>query len=402
MQQAATSVTANSGSQSTFSEPAGGASDPAAGAPSVAPKVSAMSTPAIRFAADEMMIELSDVGVSQLVTAADLFDEGAEKQDDSNGSHASGGDEHMSSGAMEDGRANASSEADSSFHSGKGSPQFERDNLSEPTQFNSLAEPSRRIISRNSLTINNALFGSLAAGARRASQLGSLAADARRVSMSESPTQALLLRSPIQCINMSLAQGRMYALVGGSSSGKSTLLRLLGKSVHPTTGEVFVPPHLSVVHVEYEPQLFRHMSLYDNLTLGFKLGIDPPPIEQICSVCQALGLATRWIDHLKNEHEQIQRRKKTSRPRHLIKDSAVASNVDVGGDVVVHSGWQDLLSATDKHCIHLVRALVTNPHVLVLHRPLASLDEDVAEQVLKALRRFIARRSLFTDSKPSN
>jgi hypothetical protein len=126
-----------------------------------------------------------------------------------------------------------------------------------------------------------------------------------------------------------------------------------------------------------------------------------PPINQVCEVCVALGLANRWIEQVKDEHEIKLQKEKKGGKKTRIKEIVNAVNADVGEDVV-SSGWQDLLSATDRRVIHLARAIITNPHVLVLHRPLTSLDEDVAEKVLDALRLFITNRSLFSDSKPSS
>lgn len=102
---------------------------------------------------------------------------------------------------------------------------------------------------------------------------------------------------------------------------------------------------------------------------------------------------------MRDDYQLAQRRALRPRPQARVKDTHTASNAEVGGDDSDRSsGWQDLLSATDRRVIHLARALVTNPHVLVLHRPLAALDEDVAEKVLTALRTFIVRRSLFSNS----
>ena len=71
--------------------------------------------------------------------------------------------------------------------------------------------------------------------------------------------------SALRKIDLQLRQGRVYAVVGAHAGGKTYFLRLLGKAMHPTCGEVFVPPHLSILHVEQDPQLFRHLSMYENL-----------------------------------------------------------------------------------------------------------------------------------------
>ena len=163
-----------------------------------------------------------------------------------------------------------------------------------------------------------------------------------------------------------------------------------------------MPPHLSIVHVEQEPQLLRHMSLFENLTLGFKHSA--PPLKQVCEVCEALGLAAKWISHLRAEHAEMEAEQKGSMKRKPTRhtDVGMATKVNVDADAMLQMSWQDQLSATDRRVIQLARALITNPHVLVLHRPFASLDEDVAARVLSALRRFIEHRSLYTDSSPAS
>jgi ABC-type multidrug transport system fused ATPase/permease subunit len=104
--------------------------------------------------------------------------------------------------------------------------------------------------------------------------------------------------APLRDINLQLKQGRVYAVVGGHESGKSQLLRMIAKAMHPTCGEVFVPPHLSVMHVEQSPQIFRHLSMYDNLVIGLS-SAHQPPIEAILSICDALGLPPAWLDFLR-------------------------------------------------------------------------------------------------------
>jgi len=189
-------------------------------------------------------------------------------------------------------------------------------------------------------------------------------------------------------------------VVGAASIGKASLLRLLGKSVLPTKGEVFIPSHLSIVHVEQDAQLLGHMSLYENITLGYKSAWRIPKIDQICEVCVRLGLAQKWISHIRAEYAEIEQDKKRDKKKEWVKDHDAAIKVHVGSAINDQSFWQGLLSQTDRRIIQLARALLTNPHVLVIHRPLASLDEEVAECVLESLRAFIDQR-LFTGASKS-
>ena len=204
--------------------------------------------------------------------------------------------------------------------------------------------------------------------------------------------------SSLKNVNIELTQGKIYAVVGAHSSGKSSFLRLLGKAVHPSKGEVFVPPHLSIIHVEQYPQVVRHMSLFDNLTLGHKYGTCPP-LQFVTDVCESLGMAPKWLLHLQADFAEQEGKQVAVEQTTIKRDQSVevATKAELGIKKMEGEQWQDQLSSTDRHLIHIARALITNPHVLVLHRPLASLDEDVADRVMKALRSFIKRRGLYTD-----
>ena len=52
------------------------------------------------------------------------------------------------------------------------------------------------------------------------------------------------------------------------------------------------------------------------------------------------------------------------------------------------------MSIVDQCIVHLARALLVSPHLLVLHKPFATLDEGVRRRVVTALRTFVAERGL--------
>lgn len=277
--------------------------------------------------------------------------------------------------------------------------------------------------------------------------------DQKIVTSYDSSAPYQVISSTLQNVNLKLPQGKIYVVVGAASIGKASLLRLLGKSVLPTKyacksgclvclspacppsvarfcnprvrleirrsrcrselaltsvrhshwpcrGEVFIPSHLSIVHVEQDAQLLGHMSLYENITLGYKSAWRIPKIDQICEVCVRLGLAQKWISHIRAEYAEIEQDKKRDKKKEWVKDHDAAIKVHVGSAINDQSFWQGLLSQTDRRIIQLARALLTNPHVLVIHRPLASLDEEVAECVLESLRAFIDQ-CLFTGASKS-
>ena len=92
----------------------------------------------------------------------------------------------------------------------------------------------------------------------------------------------------LRSVNLRLAQGKMYAVVGVHMASKESLLRLIGKVTSPTGGDILVPSHLKVVHVEKDAQLMRHLSLYENLMLGCRFA--PVDVERLLPLVQVVPL----------------------------------------------------------------------------------------------------------------
>eukprot|EP00966_Prymnesium_polylepis_P072831 1691272-Prymnesium_polylepis.1 len=219
----------------------------------------------------------------------------------------------------------------------------------------------------------------------------------------------------LQPVDLKFKQGKIYAVVGVPSNGKSSLLRLIAKVVHPTAGEVYVPPHLHIVHVENQPQIMDNLSLFENLVFGFRF--EYPPIERVCAVCEAVGLSEKWIDHLwegdaarrataKRDVKSMHggwRRRSSAVPFRM---KTIAGAADYSGGLLSDSAlsgnarsWQRELSHSEKQLISLARALLTAPHLLVLHRPFAGLDDELASKVAQALRKFVTNRGHVGDGE---
>ena len=247
--------------------------------------------------------------------------------------------------------------------------------------------------------------------------------------------------SPLQDVSIQLRQGRVYALVGPHASGKAQLLRLIGKAAYPTRGEVFVPPHLSVVHVEEAPMLFGHLNLYDNLTFGYKRGQPRPSVQHCAEVCEMLGLSEKWLSFLK-ETARAAASAKLSHTFHkarlraqnaagtklgFIAASRAAAKLVRGGacydaedmmrpadvdkalDAPDHADddetesdadWEGRLSSSDRHILHIARAFITNAHVMCIHRPFSSLDVDLRIRLLHTFRAFIDQRGEVRSGHP--
>ena len=59
-----------------------------------------------------------------------------------------------------------------------------------------------------------------------------------------------------------------------------------------------------------------------------------------------------------------------------------------------------VLSRSDRALLHITRALIYNPEVLVIHNPTLLLDSQLQQRTLEALRAFVDERGYFADLLP--
>ena len=150
-------------------------------------------------------------------------------------------------------------------------------------------------------------------------------------------------------VELKIYKGELFALLGGSGCGKTTLLRMLAGFETPTSGSIFidgadmgpVPPYERPVNMMFQSYaLFPHMRVEQNVAYGLKRdGVAPAEIGR--RVEEMLAMV---------ELSDFARRK----PHQL-------------------SGGQ-------RQRVALARALVKRPKVLLLDEPLAALDKRLREQ----------------------
>jgi ABC-type Fe3+/spermidine/putrescine transport system ATPase subunit len=149
-------------------------------------------------------------------------------------------------------------------------------------------------------------------------------------------------------MDLEIGRGELFALLGGSGCGKTTLLRLLAGFETPDAGRILidgqdmtgVPPHVRPVNMMFQSYaLFPHMNVAANVAYGLRReGV--PKSEIGTRVAEALALV---------KLEELGGR----RPAQL-------------------SGGQ-------RQRVALARALVKRPKLLLLDEPLAALDRKLRE-----------------------
>eukprot|EP00931_Biecheleriopsis_adriatica_P031991 TRINITY_DN18707_c0_g2_i5.p1 TRINITY_DN18707_c0_g2~~TRINITY_DN18707_c0_g2_i5.p1 ORF type:complete len:490 (-),score=55.60 TRINITY_DN18707_c0_g2_i5:164-1456(-) len=169
-----------------------------------------------------------------------------------------------------------------------------------------------------------------------------------------------------------LPQGGFYTFVGPPSQGKGTILKLLGGALLPYHagfersaagggGTLMTPSHLRVLHVSKDP-MFTEDTLLENLTFGCVKGTGDNRLERVLEICKECAVP----EHLLN----------------TIKDNRLRCD------------WLETLSGTESACLHIARALIANPEVLVIHKPTLFLNTEMAEMMCRLLRKFVHQRGL--------
>jgi putrescine transport system ATP-binding protein len=149
-------------------------------------------------------------------------------------------------------------------------------------------------------------------------------------------------------VSLDIARGELFAILGSSGCGKTTLLRMLAGFEQPSGGSIVIdgvdvtdaPPYERPVNLMFQSYaLFPHMTVFENIAYGLKKERLPPPqIKQ--RVAEMLALV---------KLEPLAARK------------------------------PDKLSGGQQQRVALARALVKRPKLLLLDEPLAALDKKLRE-----------------------
>lgn len=171
----------------------------------------------------------------------------------------------------------------------------------------------------------------------------------------------------IDNVNVDIAHGEFFSLLGSSGCGKTTLLRMLAGFETPSTGEIYidgapmseVPPHHRPVNMVFQSYaIFPHLNVRDNIAYGLRK--------------QRLSRAKRY---------------------EMVDEMLALIKLEGYGDRKAHE-----LSGGQRQRIALARSLILKPKVLLLDEPLGALDKQLREQMqleLRALQRTVGITFVF-------
>jgi simple sugar transport system ATP-binding protein len=165
-----------------------------------------------------------------------------------------------------------------------------------------------------------------------------------------------------QDVSLTVMPGQAHAVLGENGAGKSTLMKIIYGSVKPVEGQVFFEGRPVSIRNPQEARklgismVFQHFSLFDTLTVAENvwLGLD-----------KTLSLA------------QVTER---------IVAKASEYGLDLEPDRPVHT-----LSVGEMQRVEIIRALLTEPKLLILDEPTSVLTPQAVEKLFVVLHKLVSQ-----------
>ncbi len=171
-------------------------------------------------------------------------------------------------------------------------------------------------------------------------------------------------------VTIEVPAGRTVALVGGTGSGKSTLVGLIGRLYDPTSGQVLVDG-ADVTGVE-PASLRREIAVVDDDPFLFSDTVH-------ANIAYARPDATR---------EDVELAARRAQAADFIAELPEGYDTVIGERGLTLSGGQ-------RQRIAIARALLADPRILVLDDATSSVDASTEQQIKEALREVMAGRTTF-------
>jgi putative ABC transport system ATP-binding protein len=161
-------------------------------------------------------------------------------------------------------------------------------------------------------------------------------------------------------VSLSIAPGRMVALVGRSGSGKSTLLNLLGAVDQPTVGSI------SICGADLSAMNARQLALFRRRRLGFVF----QSFHLLPNLTVFDNVAVPWV---------LDRQLTAARRREI------GELLDRLGLADRAGRYPDELSGGQQQRVALARAVIHHPQLVLADEPTGNLDAQNGRMILTLL-----------------
>ncbi len=167
----------------------------------------------------------------------------------------------------------------------------------------------------------------------------------------------------LDALDLEIARGELFFLLGGSGCGKTTLLRCIAGLEAPTAGKIFfgeTDVTALAPHKREAAMVFQSYALWPHLTVGQNI---------------AFGLEER----------------KVPKAEIKMRVEEVLEMVRLGG---YGDRSIDQMSGGQQQRVSLARALVVKPRCLLLDEPLSNLDAQLRVEMRREIRRIVKENGL--------
>jgi ABC-type sugar transport system ATPase subunit len=168
-------------------------------------------------------------------------------------------------------------------------------------------------------------------------------------------------------VSLALEKGEIIALLGANGSGKSTLVKILGGSVAPDSGEIFIDESPIRIRDTRDSRQHKISVAYQELSLIPRMTV----LENIM-----LG------HYLKNRLGRIDIDKNKEFVTSLFEELGIGCELD---------NYIDELAPSTQSLVEIIKAVSWKPDILLLDEVTATLHHDEAEKLFVYMRRLADR-----------
>jgi len=162
-------------------------------------------------------------------------------------------------------------------------------------------------------------------------------------------------------IDLRLAPGQIHAVLGENGAGKSTLMKIIYGAVRPDAGEIFWNGAPVAVRSPHEARrlgismVFQNFSLFETLTVAENVWLGLESSVTLAAVAERVRVV------------------------------ATEYGLEIDPERPVHT-----LSVGQRQRVEIVRALLTNPSLLILDEPTSVLTPQAVDRLFDTLRKLAA------------
>jgi iron complex transport system ATP-binding protein len=175
-------------------------------------------------------------------------------------------------------------------------------------------------------------------------------------------------REILSSVTLNIDSSERWVIIGPNGAGKTTLLRVCAAQIQPSSGEAnILGQRIGAVNV-FE---LRTRIGFASSAMAYQIPNSEKVLDAVMTA--SYGIVGRWNE----DYEALDER----RARRVLAEWAL-------------SGYEDrpfgTLSDGERKRVQIARAVMTDPEILLLDEPVASLDPGAREQTIKLLAGYAA------------